>query len=342
MAFTAPEISVAIVELWVRDLEDAQRCLTDAFGFRPLDSSASDPATADLACGGVWFRLRQGGTPENEISRHVARHGDTAVDVALACSGIDATVERARSHGLAVSTSDGRPRVDILGDRAISHTLYDPGSTLPAANGGGLDMKEVDHITYCLPHGTAETVADAYVGVFGLEEVDITDFRDVGGTAAGMRSFVLRSGRFKVVLTEPLSAHSTGQTQMFLDAHGGPGLQHAAVSYDDLVSAVESLRSRDVEFLAVPPQYFDHAETRLNDPTLPWEALRRLDILVDSDEHGLLFQLFTRPLSDRPTMFLELIQRAGSTGFGANNVRALFAAVHQSTGEGPAEEAKGT
>jgi 4-hydroxyphenylpyruvate dioxygenase len=37
--------------------------------------------------------------------------------------------------------------------------------------------------------------------------------------------------------------------------------------------------------------------------------------------------LFTKPVQDRPTLFFEIIQRAGSRGFGKGNFRALFEAI---------------
>ena len=38
-------------------------------------------------------------------------------------------------------------------------------------------------------------------------------------------------------------------------------------------------------------------------------------------------QVFTKPLFDENTFFLEVIQRQGATGFGAGNIKALWRAV---------------
>ncbi|KAH3882299.1 hypothetical protein DPMN_006233 [Dreissena polymorpha] len=43
--------------------------------------------------------------------------------------------------------------------------------------------------------------------------------------------------------------------------------------------------------------------------------LEKLHILVDYDDNGYLLQIFTKPKQDRPTLFLEVIQREN------NNVR---------------------
>lgn len=42
-----------------------------------------------------------------------------------------------------------------------------------------------------------------------------------------------------------------------------------------------------------------------------------------------LLQIFTKPLMDRPTVFIEVIQRAGNTGFGAGNFKALFESIER-------------
>jgi 4-hydroxyphenylpyruvate dioxygenase len=40
-----------------------------------------------------------------------------------------------------------------------------------------------------------------------------------------------------------------------------------------------------------------------------------------------LLQVFSRPIQDRPTSFVEVIQRQGSRGFGKGNFKALFEAI---------------
>lgn len=41
--------------------------------------------------------------------------------------------------------------------------------------------------------------------------------------------------------------------------------------------------------------------------------IAKLNILVDFDDNGYLLQLFTSPLQDRPTVFMEIIQRNNHT-----------------------------
>ncbi len=59
------------------------------------------------------------------------------------------------------------------------------------------------------------------------------------------------------------------------------------------------------------------------------EDLKRLGILVDRDDEGYLLQIFTKPIGDRPTVFLEVIERHGARGFGDGNFKALFEAIER-------------
>ena len=57
------------------------------------------------------------------------------------------------------------------------------------------------------------------------------------------------------------------------------------------------------------------------------KIIKDLGILIDNDEEGYLLQLFTQPLQDRPTLFIEIIQRRGSKGFGQGNFQSLFESI---------------
>lgn len=44
-------------------------------------------------------------------------------------------------------------------------------------------------------------------------------------------------------------------------------------------------------------------------------------------DHRYLLQVFTKPIFEEDTFFLELIERRGATGFGEGNIRALWRSV---------------
>jgi 4-hydroxyphenylpyruvate dioxygenase len=106
-------------------------------------------------------------------------------------------------------------------------------------------------------------------------------------------------------------------------------VQHIALRTDDVVTAIGALRARGVRFLEANAEYFADVRTRLADLALPWDDLQRLGILVDREPDGHLLQLFSEPVSDRPTLFVEIIERGGARGFGEGNFKALFESIER-------------
>jgi len=59
------------------------------------------------------------------------------------------------------------------------------------------------------------------------------------------------------------------------------------------------------------------------------DIIQKYKILVDFDDKGYLLQIFTKPLEDRPTLFIEIIQRHNNEGFGVGNFKALFESIEE-------------
>lgn len=88
---------------------------------------------------------------------------------------------------------------------------------------------------------------------------------------------------------------------------------------DNILKEIESLRGRGVDFLSIPDTYYDNL--RKNIPHMNFKIDEDIDIiqknkiLVDYDDKGniyililgYLLQIFTKPLEDRPTFFVEII-----------------------------------
>jgi 4-hydroxyphenylpyruvate dioxygenase len=93
------------------------------------------------------------------------------------------------------------------------------------------------------------------------------------------------------------------------------------------------MRARGVEFISVPETYYANMRQRLKQSAVKlnedFETIQKLNILMDFDEGGYLLQLFTKPLMDRPTVFIEIIQRNNFDGFGAGNFKSLFEAIER-------------
>lgn len=119
----------------------------------------------------------------------------------------------------------------------------------------------------------------------------------------------------------------------YVDFNNGPGVQHIALKTPDIITTVTNMRARGVEFISVPETYYTAMRERLRKSAVKvvedFETIQRLNILIDFDEGGYLLQLFTKPLMDRPTVFIEIIQRNNFDGFGAGNFKSLFEAIER-------------
>ncbi len=142
----------------------------------------------------------------------------------------------------------------------------------------------------------------------------------------GMKMFVLSSstGHFNKVIVEPLpDKNKASQVDIFLRRHLGNGIQHVAFEVSDLKEVVKKLQTNGVSFTPIPDGYYD--ELKMKYPELPVDLLKQNHIFCEKNNDQYLFQVFTEPIGDRPTLFYEFVQRVnGYKGFGEMNVKQLF------------------
>jgi 4-hydroxyphenylpyruvate dioxygenase len=156
---------------------------------------------------------------------------------------------------------------------------------------------------------------------------------DIATDYSALMSKVVASGdhRVKFPLNEPAVGRKRSQIDEYLDFYASPGVQHLALATQDILTTVDVLRAKGVEFLPTPASYYDDPalRARIGQVRVPVDELRSRGVLVDRDEDGYLLQIFTRPIGDRPTVFFEFIERHGSLGFGIGNFKALFEAIER-------------
>jgi len=132
-------------------------------------------------------------------------------------------------------------------------------------------------------------------------------------------------------INEPATGLRKSQIQEYVDYYGGAGVQHIALNTSDIITAIKNLKSRGCQFLTIPDSYYNLLRENLKNSPVKiaedMDILQKLKILIDYDENGYLLQIFTKPMQDRPTVFLEVIQRHNHQGFGAGNFKALFTAI---------------
>jgi 4-hydroxyphenylpyruvate dioxygenase len=240
------------------------------------------------------------------------------------------------------SDEHGTARMATIGTYGETlHTFVDrsgyDGAFLPgyiAVEGGPDDaglLVGVDHVVGNIELGTLDHWVSYYERIFGMTEmIHFTD-RDISTEYSALMSKVMTDGkgRLKFPLNEPAEGKRKSQIEEYLEYYGGPGVQHIALSTTDIVRTVTELRARGMEFLSTPEAYYADLPERIGDIDEDVADLRRLGILADRDDEGYLLQIFTRNLGDRPTTFLEVIERHGARGFGEGNFKALFEAIER-------------
>ncbi|MGO4423648.1 VOC family protein, partial [Streptomyces sp. MCAF7] len=200
------------------------------------------------------------------------------------------------------------------------------GQPAEAVAADGLRLLEIDHFALCVNVGELDTMVELYRKSFGFSEIFAE--RIVVGTQAMLSKVVQsRSGEVTFTILQPDPAADPGQIDEFLKNHVGSGVQHVAFAADDVVRSVGALVGRGVEFLTTPDAYYSLLKQRISLSKHSLESLHELNVLVDEDHAGQLFQIFARSTHPRRTLFFEVIERCGAKTFGSSNIKALYEAV---------------
>ena len=200
----------------------------------------------------------------------------------------------------------------------------------PAPKGPAVGLTGIDHVVGNVEEGRLDDWVRFYAEVLGFDQLMHFDDDQISTEFSALMSTVMWDGsRIVLPINEPADGLKKSQIQEYVEFYDGAGVQHIAMATDDIVTTVAAMRDRGVRFMTVPSTYYREARERLAGVDLPWAELERLNILVDRDEHGHLLQIFTETITDRPTVFFEIIQREGARGFGEGNFKALFEAIER-------------
>ncbi|MGH3680954.1 MAG: 4-hydroxyphenylpyruvate dioxygenase [Natronosporangium sp.] len=341
------------VEFYVGDAQQAAFILCTTMGFRLCGQGGPETGLAGqrsllLRQGRIQLVLTSGLVPDHPATRYVARHGDGVARIAIGVPDVPGAFGELVDGGVAavaepVTYRAGEATATVaevggFGDMthllvARTHTAREflPGAFTILDPGPEPDQEPltaVDHVAVCLPAGCLAGAVEQYRVGFGFDEI-FEEYVEVGSEAVASKVVQSPSGAVTLTLFEPDVSRQPGQIDGFLAAHGGPGVQHLALLTHDIVGTVRTLAGRGVRFLDTPDAYYDQLAERLDPADLDIPLLRSANVLVDRDNWGELFQIFTRSLHVRQTYFTEIIDRRGARTFGSRNIRALYEAVQR-------------
>lgn len=194
----------------------------------------------------------------------------------------------------------------------------------------GVGLKMIDHLTHNVERGNMDKWAGFYEKLFNFREIR---YFDIAGKHTGLHSRALTSpcGKIRIPINE--SADDKSQIAEYLKAHNGEGIQHIALSTDNIYESVDTLRARGMGFMSTPDTYYDNIDKRLPNHGEDVARLRELRILIDGEpmdkvgREDKLLQIFTDTVIG--PIFYEIIQRKGNNGFGEGNFQALFDSIEQ-------------
>jgi 4-hydroxyphenylpyruvate dioxygenase len=308
-------------------------------------------------------------TPEEkhllqEMHEHLEKHGDAVKDVAFEVDSVDGVYEKAVAAGADAvqppmttgGKEQGHVRTAVIctyGD--TTHTLISrqnfrgaflPGFRAVAPSSATVQLPDVPlaRIDHCVGNQDWNEMVSAcafYEQCLSFHRFWSVDDNQICTEFSALSSIVMASPNnlVKMPINEPAPGKKKSQIEEYVLFNAGAGVQHIALLTPDIITAVKTLRARGVEFINVPKTYYDTIRMRLKTERRNWElkedleVIERLNILIDYDEQGYLLQLFTKPLMDRPTVFIEIIQREDFDGFGAGNFKSLFEAIEREQAE---------
>lgn len=223
-----------------------------------------------------------------------------------------------------------------------------PDTTISMMNFG---IQRLDH---CVGNVPDLLEAINYICDFtGFHEFAEFTAEDIGTVDSGLNSMVLANNSEMILLpiNEPtFGTKRKSQIQTYLEQNEGAGLQHMALKTNDIFFTLSEMRKRSFtggfEFMPKPSkEYYATLPSRIGDGLTKdqYKKIEALGLLVDKDDLGILLQIFTKPLGDRPTIFIEIIERvgcmqeldgrltqaAGCGGFGKGNFSELFKSIEK-------------
>ena len=308
------------VEFFVGNAYQAAYYYYNAFGFKPVAWSSLKTGNRNFAS----YVLQQGEAkivltapyhPTSEIAAHQLTHGDGVKVIGLVVRDIETAWNESVSRGARailppteLKDEHGSIRVAEIGTygdtvhKFIERDKSYDGPYLPGyktfqspIERSSTGVQRIDHIVGNVNWNQMEPTVQFYHEVFGFEKFIEFSENDIATKYSALKSQVVRNynSRVKMPINEPAKGLKMSQIEEYVSYYHGAGAQHIALATNDVIATVTEMRKRGVEFIKVPDTYYKYLNKRVGDIDEDISKLAEHGILVDSDEHGYLLQLFS-------------------------------------------------
>lgn len=315
-------------------------------GYLGPETGHPDRASYALKQGNIILVFTTPLSHEDPKNVFLLLHGDGVKDICFEVDDVDglyteATQRGASSVQMPCTLKDDRgsvrwAAVKTYGD--VVHSFINPkgytGAFFPGYDGiayrePGVGFKRIDHVVANTQNNQMDRWCHFYRDIFGFHQFVSYDDKDISTEYTALRSTVMANDQrnIKFPINEPAKGKRKSQIQEFIDFNYSAGVQHIALYTEDILSTVKKLKKNGLNFLSIPDTYYETVWDRVGSIKEDKKQIQAFNILADRDENGYLLQIFTKPVQDRPTLFLEVIQRAGCESFGKGNFKALFESI---------------
>lgn len=325
---------VAYVEMYVGNIFQAKTFFANAMKFQHIATKASeDTMTCLMKQGDIHILLTSSLNKESSVAQHLNEYGDSVKKIAFWVADVETCINNTISKGAKLTAKpqeeEGIVSASIEVFNYVEHEFLQTNRNhkIPGFNYNGAVLSntpmifDIDHIALCHPRNTIKQWIDFYKDCFGFSE---NKNEDIYAEESGMHIIIMQSpnGRVNLPLVEPSSDHS--RLNSYLSYNHGAGVHHIAFETNDIIHAVQHYEKNHGELRKAKPSYFDDVKKLYPNQIDNIEKLAPHGIMLEQDDKGILFQIFTKPVVTRPTFFLEFIQRQVCEGFGTVNIKALY------------------
>ncbi|MDI9640594.1 4-hydroxyphenylpyruvate dioxygenase [Geitlerinema splendidum] len=350
---TSPIKNIDYIELYVFNAFQSACFYKAVFGFNIIGHAGPETGITDktsyiLEQGNIRLLISSPRDRKSAPFQKIIDHDEYVKDVAFTVTDIRTVYEQAIKAGAKSVLSptlieDGRTKLIKACIQTFGNTIHtfierdettnfqlpyyehfqDPPNTFEVG------LEDLDHIAIAVETGQIELWKNFYSNVFNFHTFHK---EDIFTSDNGMKSIVVSDANevIKFVLVEGISKSKTSQIDNYISYNGCSGIQHLAFSTKNIYNAATLLTKQGINFLKIPESYYADLPDNLKEHFLErMTQIKDLNILLDAEKNGYLLQMFTRPLQNFPTFFIEIIQRENSQGFGSNNIKALFRAVEK-------------
>lgn len=315
------------------EVEPLSRLFT-ALGFRKAGRHRTKDVTR-WQQNGINFVINS--EPESFARAYDSVHGASVCAIGLRVDDIDAAMRRAQAlHMSSFAQPVGPGELHIPSIRGVggsliyfmqqgreqqvwNHEFVSAVGEPESRTGAGLTR--VDFIDQTMQYEEMLSWLLFYVSLFNMTKSPQAEVADPVGLVQ-FQALESPDRNFRVTLNG--SAASETLSARFLQGYMGAGVQHVALSTDDIFATAHRFQELGLPVLPIPRNYYEDLEARFGLDPETLERLERYHILYDREGESEYFQLYSRAFAKR--FFFEIVQRRGYVAYGLANAPIRLAA----------------